>query len=298
MGGGSGFFPEGGRQEGSVAANHRIVNGAYFSALRIPIIAGRSFMDSDRRDRPVVAVVSQSFADRAWPHQNPLGRRFTWGRPAADNPSITVVGVAGDVRLARTVAPTPHVYLAFTQVPEYVTSDVAVRVDGDPRSMTAAVRAVIHQVDPDQPVAHIAPYDDVLADSVGRRRFTLMLMAVFASLALLLAAVGLYGVVAFFVNRRTREIGVRLALGATHTRVRGSVMRDGLWLVTIGVFCGGALSIVGGRWAAAWLPGVARFDALSLAAAIAMVLLTAVIACDIPARHASRINPVTALRAD
>jgi predicted permease len=297
-GGGSGFFPEGAAPDGFVSGNHRIVNASYFSALGIPIVEGRTFADADRRETQPVAIVSRSFANRAWRGRDPIGRRFTWGPPAPDNPWITVVGVAGDVRLARSIEPTPHVYFAFTQVHEYVTSDVAVRVDGDPLAVAQAVRAAIHALDADQPVAKVATYPRLLSDSVGRRRFTLSLMATFAALALVLAGVGLYGVIAFVVSRRTREIGVRLALGAAARDVHMGVLRDGLRLALAGSGAGVALSLAAVRWASTWLPGMARLDAMSMGAAVAAVAFTALISCHLPARRAARVNPVTALRLD
>jgi putative ABC transport system permease protein len=297
-GGGSGFFPEDAGKDAAVSANHRVVSGGYFAALQIPIVEGRTFMPADVVGRQPVAVVSHSFAARAWPGRDPIGRRFTWGQPAADNPAITVVGVAGDVRLARSLEPTPHVYFAFTQVPDYVTGDLAIRVDGDPLGVAAAVRAAIREIDPDQPVADMATYDRLLASSSGRRRFTLSLMAVFASLALALAAVGLYGVIAFLVSRRTREIGVRLALGAAAGSVRVAVLKDGLLLAAAGAACGIVLSLGAARWAGAWLPGVARLDWVSIAVAVAAVFLAGVFACDVPARRAARVDPISALRVD
>jgi len=297
-GGGSGFFPEGASRDGFISGNHRIVNGAYFSALRIPLVEGRTFTDADRRDAQPVAIVSRSFADRAWHGSDPVGRRFTWGPPAADNPWITVIGVVGDVRLARTIEPTPHAYFAFTQVPEYVTSDIAVRSDGDPLAIAGAVRSAVRELDAEQPVANMAAYTRVLSDSLGRRRFTLSLMATFASLALVLAAVGLYGVVAFVVSRRTREIGVRLALGAVATQVQIQVLVDGLRLTLAGAVAGVGLSLASARWASAWLPGVARLDGSSIAAAVAAIVVMALISCHVPARRAARVDPMTALRVD
>ena len=297
-GGGSGFFPEGTGDNGAIPGNHRIVNGDYFDALRIPIVAGRTFTRGDVRGRPYVAVVSRSFAARAWPGRDPIGRRFTWGAPGADNPLITVVGVAGDVRVAPTLDPTPHVYLPFTQVPDYVTGDVAVRVEGDPLAAAAAVRAAVRELDPEQPVANVAPYDRLLADSIGRRRFTMALMIGFAALALVLAAVGLHGVIAFVVSSRTREVGVRIALGATTAAVRRAVLRDGLLLAFVGAAGGVLLAFLAQRWAAAWVPGISRLDGISILIAIAAIAAVSAVACDVPARRASRINPITALRLD
>lgn len=297
-GGGSGFFPEGAAPNGFISGNHRIVNGGYFTALGIPVLEGRTFTGADRRDSLPVAIVSRSFADRAWRGRDPIGRRFTWGAPAPDNPWITVVGVAGDVRLARSIEPSPHVYLAFTQVPSYGTSDVALRVDGDPLAIAGSVRSAIRQLDPQQPIANMTPYTRLLSDSVGRRRFTLSLMAAFALLALVLAAVGLYGVIAFVVSRRTREIGVRLALGAVAKDVQIQVLVDGLRLAGGGAVAGVGLSFAAGRWASAWLPGVARLDLGSIAAAVMAVVLMALISCHVPARRAARVDPMTALRID
>jgi putative ABC transport system permease protein len=295
-GGGSGFFPEGAGQDAAVSGNHRIVNGAYFAALGIPLLEGRTFADSDTRDRPAVALVSRAFADHLWPGRDAVGRRFTWGPPSPDNPWITVIGVVGDIRLARSLAPAPHAYFAFTQVPDYVPDDVAVRVDGDPLASAAAVRAAIREIDPEQPVANMSTYERLLSNSVGRRRFTLSLMTLFAALALGLAAVGLYGVIAFIVSARTRELGVRIALGAKARTVRIAVLRDGLLLASAGAIVGVVLASAIGRWASAWLPGVAQLDFLSIAAAVAAILVMAAVACDVPARRAAGVDPMKALR--
>jgi putative ABC transport system permease protein len=296
-GGGSGFTIDNGRTP-MVSGHHRIVSAGYFSAMGIPLVRGQLFRPAESAAGERVAVVSESFAAEAWGADvDAIGRRFRWG---ADGSWIRVVGVSGDIRLSRTLPVEPHVYLPFTQVQYgvYMPSDVVIKTTQDPLTIAPGVRQIVRELDANQPVASILTLDELLGRSVGRRRFTLTLMASFAGLALVLATIGIYGVVSYLVSRRTREIGIRLAIGATRGQVRRAVLSQGLGLAMLGVAIGTVLSIELTQWTRAVVPGLAAPQALPMTAAAALLVAVAAVACDIPARRAMRVDPMTALRAD
>jgi predicted permease len=294
-GGGSGFAVDEGKNA-SVPAHHRIVSSQYFASMGIPILSGETFSGSERKGAEAVAIVSESFAKAAWGDPKvALGRRIRWG---ADGSWIRVIGVAGDIRLLPSRPPEPHVYLPFTQVQfsPYAPSDVVLKTDGDPAALAGALREAVRAIDPNQPVAAVMTMNGVISRAMGGRRFTLSLMAVFAALALVLCAVGIYGVLSYTVSRRTREFGVRIAIGATGGRVRLGVVRQGLSMTLTGALCGSAAAVLMSRWLATVVPGLTALDAAPVAAAAAILVAVSAIAADIPARRAMRVDPITALR--
>jgi hypothetical protein len=298
-GGGSGFEIDDARAPAHfVSGHHRIVSSGYFRAMGIPIVRGEGFRAVEPATVERVGIVSESFAAAAWgPEVNPVGRRIKWG---ADREWLRVIGVAGDIRLSRTLPVEPHVYLPFTQVlyGVYMPSDVVIKTTVDPMAIAGDLRRVVRELDANQPVASILTLDELLDRSVGRRRFTLTLMATFAVLALVLATIGIYGVISYLVSRRTREIGIRLAIGATTGQVRRGVLWQGLGLSVVGVAIGVGLSLELTHWIRAMVPGLAAPQAVPMASAAALLVAVAAVASDIPARRAMRIDPMIALRAD
>jgi predicted permease len=280
-------------------ASGRVATPGYFEAMRIPLRAGRAFTAADGAAAPSVAIVSESLARRTWPGQDPIGRRLT----VDEQPGLTVVGVAGDVRVEGldTAAP-PIVYVPFAQAqfglfPDWG-MDLVVRATGDPGPWAAALQSEVRRLDPALPVFAARTVDDVLGGWLARRRAALVLFGAFAAIAVTLAGVGLYGVVAQSARQRTREIGVRVAVGARPWDIARLVLGEGLALAACGAVLGMAAAAVGGRLLSSLLFGVSPADPWTLAATALALALVATAAALLPARRASGIDPVVALRQD
>ena len=278
-------------------ADRYSVSADYLRTMGIPVLRGRGFAESDRQDSPLVVLVNGALARRIWPGENPLGKRVQIG--GTDGPWREVVGVVGSVRHTALDAPeTMQVYLPRAQmVDNFMVLVVAVR-DGDPASLGGAVRAAVASVDPDQPITRVATMDRVLASSAASRRFSAGLLAAFAALASLLASIGIFGVISGFVGQRTREIGIRLALGAGRGRIVGLISSRTLRLTLAGVAAGLAGSLLLSRPLASQLYGVAPHDPWVLAAASALIVAVALAASLAPLRRALRIDPLTTLRSE
>jgi putative ABC transport system permease protein len=273
----------------------RVTDASYFSTMGIPLLRGRNFTDVEEAEARHVILVSESFARKHFPGEDPLGKRVTI--PMSPNPAPTeIVGVVGDVRydsLTDEAYPTayfPHPELTY----EFMT--LVIRTSGDPAEMAPAVRREISALDPDQPVSDVRTMNQVMADTVGRARFNTLLLGLFASLATLLAAIGIFGVMNYSVTLRTREIGLRMALGAQPARVLMLVLRQGLLLTLVGIGTGlaGALALT--RLMSGLLYGVGASDPLTFAAIVPLLAVVSLVACYIPARRATRIDPLIALR--
>jgi predicted permease len=286
------------------AADWQVVTPGYFEALGIPLKAGRTFTDADRADTLQVIVVNEAMARRFWPDQNPLGRRLTMGR---NDRWITVVGVVADVHHRGLDAiPRPEMYRPHTQfrfgggpeAPAVATLTWVVRTTGDPRAATSYARAAVQGVDPNLGISDVATMDQVLADSTSDRRLNLMLFALLGGLALALATVGVYGVVAYSVAQRTHEIGVRMAVGAQPGDVVRMVVQEGGRLAVIGVVAGLALAAAAARLIRGLLFDVSAADPATFVAAPIVLLAIAIVASYIPARRATRIDPIIALRGE
>jgi len=267
------------------------VSPGYFYTLGIPVLKGRTFTDHDDEQALKVAVVNEALAHHLWPTEDPIGRQVPL---FGDN--LTVVGVVGNTRheglSKETVA---EFYVPYLQSPSNF-MQLAVRTAADPDSVVSAVRAQVRDVDPDQPLYHVATLQQVLSDSLAPRRLNLLLLGIFAGIALALATVGIYGVMAFSVTQRTHEIGIRMALGAERRNVLGLIVRQGLRLTLIGVVLG-----IVGAWAltsflASFLFGVAPRDPATFALVSLVLVAVSVLACYIPARRATRVDPMVALR--
>jgi putative ABC transport system permease protein len=293
---GGGFVVEG-RQapDASISAFWRVVNEGYFAALRIPLRSGRPFTRGDVAGALDVAIVSESFARRAWPDADPLGRRIGWGN--FETP-LTVVGVAADIRQAPNAEPSPHVYMPFTQVAAAAPSQLAVRTGAGAAATVELVRRVVRDIDPSQPIAGVATGEQLVARTMRRRLFQLTLIAAFAIASTLLALVGVYGVLSFTTTQMLREMGIRLALGATSWQVRWTVVRYGLGLTLLGIMAGALLSTWSARLLEGFVSGTDRGDVATFAATAAALTAAALAACLVPARRASRVDPMAALRAE
>jgi predicted permease len=273
-------------------ADLRYVSPGYFRAMGIPLVAGRPLPESWSPGAPVPILVDRTAARRYWPGEDPVGARIDAGWAEAE-----VVGVVGDVRQSRlALAPPPSVYFPQAVAPRLMAT-IAVRTEGDPLALAEPIRRAVLEVDPDQPVRSVEPLEDVVARTIAADRFFTVLFAVFAGLALTLAAIGVYGVLAYSVGRRTQEIGVRMALGASAGRVLRMVMGDGLRPVAAGIALGTAAAVLLARVLAAQLYGVAATDPASFAAALAVLVAVALAAIALPARRAARVEPSVALRA-
>jgi predicted permease len=280
-------------------AEFRVASAGYFRALRIPLRQGRVFDETDTREAPHAAVVSESLAKRQWPGQDPLGRRLEFGNMDGDLRPLTVVGVVGDVRADRLeTAHRPTIYVDYRQRPAAAGRfTVVARTDADPAGAMAAARDIIRALDPTVP-PRFRTFAAAVSASLGQRRFDLTLVGMFAGTALLLSMAGVYGVTAYWVARRTREIGVRMALGARGADVVRLVLGQGLAPVAIGVVLGAV--IAGGltRAIASMLFGVTPEDPLTFAAVALLVALVATLAGYLPARRATRVDPMVALRCE
>ena len=278
-------------------ANYVVVDGDYFQALGIPLEHGRLFDARDGIGQQSFAVVSERFAAQSWPGENPLGKVIGFGNMDTDPRSFTVVGVVGDVHddgLA--AAPPPTFYAYYPQrLRTYWPLSLAVRTRGDPGLVIASIRRIVHDLRPDVAV-RARTIDRVVATSVADQRFTLFIIVAFAGVALALATLGVYGIVSYVVAQRTREIGVRLALGAQESDVLGLVVSEGLRLSLIGIAIGIAFSLLLTRVMAALVFGVSITDPIAFAAVAVLLLLVAFVAAYIPGRRAARLDPLDVLR--
>jgi predicted permease len=283
------------------SAGMRVVSPDYFKAMKIPLVAGRLFDAHDSETSPEVVLINQRTARRFFPDEDPIGQQIRVGvRLARDarGDNKTIVGVVGDVKYGSLDAETPpEIYLPYAQqvLDEYT---VAVRTSGDPLAFAPALRRTVAAIDRELPVAAIAPMTAVVGASVAERRFTMLLLTAFAVVAVALAAIGIYGVLAYLVGQRTQEIGVRLAIGATPGNVVRLFVREGAALTLAGVGCGLAGAFAVTRALSTLLFGVTTTDPATFAAVAGSLALVALLASYVPARRAARVDPMTALRND
>ncbi|HEY6187243.1 MAG TPA: ABC transporter permease [Pyrinomonadaceae bacterium] len=275
----------------------RVVSPHYFGTMGIEALQGRQFNEQDRADSTGVVVVSETMARKYWPGEDALGKRIKSGSSASTNPWLTVVGVVKDVRQFQLNAdPKPQMYLPYAQTSFLPPRQLVVRTNVEPTSLAATVRKTVWEIDGDQPVSNISTMEEVLAESVARQRFSMLLLGIFAGVALVLAAVGLYGVMSYSVAQRTREIGIRMALGAQRSDVLRLVVGHGLKLVLIGVSIGLVAAFILTRVMSSLLFGVSATDPTTFIT-ISMVLMSvALLASYIPARRATKVDPMIALR--
>jgi putative ABC transport system permease protein len=281
----------------------RSISAGYLTTMHIPLRRGRDFSSADAPDRPATAIISESMAKRFWPNEDAIGKHLTM----TFNPGKVreVVGIVGDVKLtgldAANSDSTIYLPMSQTSVAPYedwhsFSMQLAVRTTSQPASVTSAVTAAIHSIDPTQPLVDVMTMDDVIATSLSQRRFSMFLLAAFAVLALLLAAVGIYSVLSFAVRRRVREIGIRVALGAETKDILRLVVTEGMKPALLGLALGVAGALALGRVVASFIYGIAAYDPLTFAAVAALLATVALLASIIPAFRAARIEPTRALR--
>jgi predicted permease len=273
----------------------RLVSPGYLRAMRIPLQQGRDLTDADKNNSRPVILVSDAFAKRFWPRENPIGKHVTltfW-----PGPSREVVGVVGDVKLdgLGTTQPVQAIYDAMSQNPQ-TQMVLTVRTNSLPTSLISAVTDAVHDVDPDEPVVSVVTMESIVDQSLGQQRLNVILLAAFAGLALLLGAIGIYGVQSYAVRQRVHEIGIRIALGAQRSDVFRLVLGHGLKLVMIGICIGLAASFGLTRLMASQLFGVSATDPLTFAVVAIALAFVALLSCYIPARRAARMSPMVALR--
>jgi putative ABC transport system permease protein len=283
-------------------AQARSAGPQYFAAMGIPLLRGRLFDARDRAGAPQVLIVSAEVARRYFPGEDPIGKYIETGWSGPGWPGVKfggeVIGVVGDVRQgALDQAVTPHMYMSYQQWPinEY---DVVIRSTTAPATVLSAARSVLAGLDANIPMNDARTFDDVVDTSLGDRRFFLTLLAAFAGVSMVLAVVGVYGVVAYGVHQRRREIGIRIALGATGGRVLAMILSQGLRLVVAGVLLGTAAALGLTRLLQAMLYGVGPRDPITFIAVPASLILAAAAACAFPARRAAAVDPVEAIRSE
>ena len=285
------------------------ISATYFSAFRIPIVRGRAFTDRDTGGAPNVAIINQAMAKQFWPNGDPLADRITIakGLPELADPTRQIVGVVGDVRaFGLSQDPPPTMYIPWAQLPDAHNANLAgitplawiVRTRGEPYSLSTAIQTELRQASGGLPVARPRTMDEIVTQSTARTDFNMLLLTIFAGSALLLAAIGIYGLMAYSVQQRTQEIGIRLALGAEPQTVRNMVIRQGMTVALVGVAIGIASAFGLTRLIASFLFGVAARDPVVFGAVPLLLSAVALVGVWLPARRAARVDPVVALRTE
>jgi predicted permease len=291
-----GYTP--GPGETSPHGRQEVVGGDYFRAMRIPVLAGRVFDDRDTADSPLVVVIDQYLANRYFAKRSPLGQQIQRGGPAA--PRYTIVGVVGTINSIDLAEPVTkeRLYYPVTQQASGRAAGMALMLKTglDPAALVAQVREAVQSIDPEQPIADVRTLDRWVARSLETRRTPMVLLALFGGVALVLSAIGIYGVLAFGVAQRVRELGIRQALGADRRSILTLVLTQGLRTAVIGVTIGILASFALTRYLQTLLFGVGTHDIVVFAGVPLLLLTVAVVACYVPARRATRIDPMIALR--
>lgn len=277
----------------SLQSDWRMVSPDYFRAMRIPLLKGRYFSSSTGGEDDKALIVSAEMARRIWGDDDPVGRQVK----AGPNGVYTIVGVVGNVRnLDLSLTPAPTMYLPATK---YLWSSMTVIVRAPESAQPAvAMRSALRELDPQLALFNVRQMEDLISQSAAQPRLNASLVALFAVVAALLAAIGIYGVLAYLVSQRTQEIGIRMALGASRPAVLRLFLARGLWLAVGGLVVGVAGSIAVGRWVGSMLFEMRARDPWTIGAAVATVAVVAIVASYIPARRATRVDPLTALRSE
>ncbi|PYI48574.1 MAG: ABC transporter permease [Verrucomicrobia bacterium] len=273
----------------------RQVSPDYFRAIETPLIKGRFFSDADSADAPLVIIVNQTFAKKFWPKGDALGKRITFDDPKKNPKWITIVGIVGDIRhFGLDIDPKPEMYVPFSQS-AYSTTICVVRSNQDARTLLAAIRREIQAIDSAVPLANVRSFETVIAESVAPRRLSVVLLGVFAGVAVLLASVGIYGVMSFLVVQRTHEIGVRMALGAQRSDVLKLVLFRSLKLISVGTIIGLIVALMSTHTLRALLYSVSAFDAMTFVLVTILLGAVALAASYLPAIRATKADPMVVL---
>jgi predicted permease len=294
------------RPDNYAVAGFRAVSGRYFETIGVPVVRGRLLDPRDRQSVPRVIVINESMARQFFPGEDPLGHRIQLGGlpdPDPANPYMEVVGIVGDVRQQPDADAKAEMYVPYAQYPDaflrrmYMNVNVVVRTNGSPAALAGPLREIVREVDRDQPLVNVRTLGDVVAASVAQPRFRTLLLGVFAAIALALAGIGVYGLLAHAVAQRTNEFGVRMALGAPRSGVLRLVLRQGLVLAASGVAIGLVAALVAVRALQTVLFEITPWDPAAWIVSSAAILAVAFLATWLPARRALRVDPVIALRA-
>ena len=288
------------KSDENVAMDYQVVNSAYFATLEIPIVRGRGLTEEDNETAPRVIVINEAMARRYWPNEDPVGKRMAIGESSRDTSWRTIVGIAGSVRHASlTEDPVPCAFIDYRQdVESWSRMAFVMKTKTDPASLTSAVRSSLVGIDPQQPVYAIEPLEKLVEGSVAPRRFVMSLIGSLAFVALVLALVGIYSVISFSVNERTREIGIRMALGAKRGDVLRMVLGQGMRVSAIGIVAGLGIAFAVTRLLRTLLFEVSTTDPKTFGLVVALLTLVALLACYLPARRATKVNPLVALRSE
>ena len=279
----------------SITADYFTVSPEYFGVMRIPLLRGRLFSEQDAPSNPNVAIISETLSRRFFPNQDPIGRQMKFGFPPNGNVSREIIGVVGDVRdVALGRKPGPMMYVPFVQAPLYG-GELVVRTSSPVSSVADAIRKTIRSIDKDLPVTDVESFPDAVGASVAPERFRTFLMSSFSGIALLLAAVGIFGVISYSTSQRTHEIGIRIALGAHQYNVLRLILGQAIKLALLGLGIGAVAALALTHFMASLLYGVSTTDPLTFSAVGIILLAVTVTGCYLPARHAMRVDPIVAL---
>jgi putative ABC transport system permease protein len=294
--------PEGGASgfnQVSASVIYRVITPGFFETMKIPLIRGRLFDSSDREETPPVVVINQKAAQDFWPGQYPIGKRLKFGRPGSNSPWLQVVGVTGNVKQVGLNEPDrQEVYCPYLQ--SRATWEwsrfLVLRTTGDPLRAQAQLRELVTGIDPQEPLNHVMTMSDIVERETAQTKMQAALLAGLAVLALTMACVGIYGVMAFLVAQRLQEIGVRMALGAQPRNILRLVLGHGTKLALAGVAIGIVSAVLAGKLISTLLFGVSAVDPLTFSGVSILLTFVALVACYIPARRAMRVDPMVALR--
>jgi len=280
--------------EESRDAAYLVTTPDYFRTLKIPLVSGRAFDDRDTEANSKVVIVNETMARHLWPGQSPIGKHITIWRD--ENFPREILGVVGETKPSLDAEPGPQMYVPYAQDSSWPSMSLVIRTTGEPANTTAAARSEIRSVDKGVPVFNVRTMNDVLMTSIASQRMSMLLLSAFAAMALLLAMIGIYGVTAYYVTQRTQEIGIRMALGAQMSDVLKLVLKGGMTLAASGIAAGliGAFALT--RWMRSLLFDVKPTDGLTFIAVAVCLLVTALLACYLPARRATKVDPLVALR--
>jgi predicted permease len=273
------------------------VIGDYFGTMRIPLVRGRVFTATDTKNAPAVVVISASTAKHYWPDRNPIGERIKLGN-GTQRQWATIVGIVGDVRSASPNAPPVEEAYRPNAQQELRFMHYVVRGNVDPLALATQIRNAVHSFDGMVPVAELRSLGDIFSDSTETSRVVTLLLACFAALGVALGAVGIYGVISYSVGQRTRELGIRAALGAVEQRITVMIVREGVRTTAIGLFLGAAIALAAGRSLESLLFEVNAADPRIYLVVVGALLLVAMTASYVPARRAARVDPLVALRGE